>query len=352
MSPTSVCYTVTKIESGSDDLGGSGITTRAGLASAGMKAGSGIQFGIRKQEKVSSVSPLLKVNKDSHRIRKPPLPLPQVQYRPPIIIHTYSPKVIHTQPDDFMSLVQKLTGSSDTRLRLKRKPSSKKAASVTASGGGSDLSDKVDVQTDPEQQGSKTSAQCGSPSSSEEDSSFLANSEVCTGDGLATNSKQSHSPRSPLSNFEFDSQVDFPFTPFDPSSGLFSHVKAEPSFSFNDNSFNFFTDFNTQPPKQAGSMKQPAPKTQMLHQEYSPFHSSIDINSPLLSSGLMAGLPDLSPASASWSQSFLDSYLTGTPSSFTNQPPIQRQRFSGPGYTSSSEGTMVALENIQAFMLT
>lgn len=120
MSPT-VCYAVTKIESGSDSLGGSGATTRA---SAGTKATSGIQFGIRKQEKVSSVSPPLKVSKDSHRIRKPPLPLPQVQYRPPIIIHTYSPKVIHTQPDDFMSLVQKLTGSSDTRLRLKRKPKS------------------------------------------------------------------------------------------------------------------------------------------------------------------------------------------------------------------------------------
>jgi hypothetical protein len=81
------------------------------------------------------------------------LPLPQVQYRPPIIIHTYSPKVIHTQPDDFMSLVQKLTGSSDTRLRLKRKPSSKKAVSVPASGGGDGSSDKVDLVTDLEQQG-------------------------------------------------------------------------------------------------------------------------------------------------------------------------------------------------------
>jgi hypothetical protein len=200
--------------------------------------------------------------------------------------------------------------------------------------------------------GPKTSAQCGSPSSSEEDSSFLMNSEVCVGDGLVRNSKESHSPRSPLSNFEFDTQVDFPFTPFDASSGLFSHVKAEPSFSFNDNSFNFFTDFNTQPPKQAGPMKQPAPKAQMMHPEYSPFHSSIEINSPLHSSGLMASLPDLSPASASWSQSLLDPYLIGTPSSFTNPAPIQRQRFSGPGYTSSSEGTMVALENIQAFMLT
>lgn len=86
-------------------------------------------FGVRKQ---ASSSPPLKVSKDSHRIRKPPLPLPQVQYRPPVIIHTYSPKVLHTEPDDFMSLVQKLTGSSDTRLRLKKTKSSKKTESPNA----------------------------------------------------------------------------------------------------------------------------------------------------------------------------------------------------------------------------
>lgn len=85
-------------------------------------------FGVRKQPTAAG-SPPLKVSKDSHRIRKPPLPLPQVQYRPPVIIHTYSPKVLHTEPDDFMSLVQKLTGSSDTRLRLKKTKPSKKSES-------------------------------------------------------------------------------------------------------------------------------------------------------------------------------------------------------------------------------
>ncbi|CAK9196237.1 unnamed protein product [Sphagnum troendelagicum] len=59
----------------------------------------------------------LKVSKVSHRIRKPSLPLPAIQLKPPVIIHTYSPKIIHTEPESFMSLVQKLTGSSDTRLR-------------------------------------------------------------------------------------------------------------------------------------------------------------------------------------------------------------------------------------------
>nr|GMC69489.1 VQ motif-containing protein 20-like [Ipomoea batatas] len=34
------------------------------------------------------------------------------QPRHPVIIYTHSPKVIHTQPKDFMALVQKLTGFS------------------------------------------------------------------------------------------------------------------------------------------------------------------------------------------------------------------------------------------------
>lgn len=122
MSPTSVCFAVTKTEAGN-------------LADVNSMQSSklpplGIQFGIHRRPqdssnpKATTTAQCLKVSKESHRIRKPPLPLPQVQYRPPVIIHTYSPKVIHTQPDDFMSLVQKLTGSSDTRLRLKRSPGS------------------------------------------------------------------------------------------------------------------------------------------------------------------------------------------------------------------------------------
>ncbi|GMI64816.1 hypothetical protein like AT1G21326 [Hibiscus trionum] len=62
----------------------------------------------------------LKVRKDSHKIRKPPLAptLPQQQplsqIRPPVIIYTVSPKVIHTNPSDFMNLVQRLTGSTSS----------------------------------------------------------------------------------------------------------------------------------------------------------------------------------------------------------------------------------------------
>ncbi|KAM7257467.1 hypothetical protein ACFE04_013208 [Oxalis oulophora] len=56
----------------------------------------------------------LKVSKDSHKInKKPPIP-PQQQIRPPVIIYTVSPKVIHTSPGHFMDLVQRLTGLSGT----------------------------------------------------------------------------------------------------------------------------------------------------------------------------------------------------------------------------------------------
>ncbi|CAI9115675.1 OLC1v1016648C1 [Oldenlandia corymbosa var. corymbosa] len=58
----------------------------------------------------------LKVRKDSHKIRKPPVPPPQhpavpsAPPRPPVIIYTVSPKVIHANPNEFMTLVQRLTG--------------------------------------------------------------------------------------------------------------------------------------------------------------------------------------------------------------------------------------------------
>ncbi|XP_027339420.1 protein MKS1-like [Abrus precatorius] len=60
----------------------------------------------------------LRIHKDSHKIKKPPLApqpsQPQPPPRQPIIIYTVSPKIIHTTPSDFMNLVQRLTGSSST----------------------------------------------------------------------------------------------------------------------------------------------------------------------------------------------------------------------------------------------
>lgn len=62
----------------------------------------------------------LKINKGSHVIQKPssssvlhhPKQQQQQQRRGPVIIYTHSPKIIHTQAQDFMALVQKLTGLS------------------------------------------------------------------------------------------------------------------------------------------------------------------------------------------------------------------------------------------------
>ncbi|CAJ2674562.1 unnamed protein product [Trifolium pratense] len=59
----------------------------------------------------------LRINKNSHKIKKPPL-APQAQIRQPVIIYTVSPKIIHTTPNEFMSLVQRLTGSSNSSSNM------------------------------------------------------------------------------------------------------------------------------------------------------------------------------------------------------------------------------------------
>ncbi|PKA66803.1 Protein MKS1 [Apostasia shenzhenica] len=70
----------------------------------------------------------LKLHRDSHKITKP-LPAPSTQpaqRRLPVIIYTVSPKVIHTNPSEFMSLVQRLTGCS----AASSSPSFRQAAGV------------------------------------------------------------------------------------------------------------------------------------------------------------------------------------------------------------------------------
>lgn len=58
----------------------------------------------------------LQVRKDSHMIRKPPVNVSQQvshghrQHPPPVIIYTLSPKVYRVEPNEFMQLVQRLTG--------------------------------------------------------------------------------------------------------------------------------------------------------------------------------------------------------------------------------------------------
>ncbi|PIN03027.1 hypothetical protein CDL12_24452 [Handroanthus impetiginosus] len=67
----------------------------------------------------------LKVRKDSHKIKKPPVaPQPAAAQphhpaappRPPVIIYTVSPKIIHANPNEFMSLVQRLTGPNSSSI--------------------------------------------------------------------------------------------------------------------------------------------------------------------------------------------------------------------------------------------
>eukprot|EP00249_Psilotum_nudum_P008142 c21068_g1_i1 orf=464-1228(-) len=75
-----------------------------------------------KRELQGNRPPPLRINKDSQKIRKPSLPIPVAQYRQPVVIHTYSPEVIQTDPRNFMQLVQRLTGhgSSNHPIRYQR----------------------------------------------------------------------------------------------------------------------------------------------------------------------------------------------------------------------------------------
>lgn len=64
--------------------------------------------------------PPLKICRESHKIRKPAPPVSAVPSMPiikrsqPVIIYMHSPKVIHAEVQDFMTLVQRLTGSSSS----------------------------------------------------------------------------------------------------------------------------------------------------------------------------------------------------------------------------------------------
>lgn len=71
----------------------------------------------------------LKVRKDSHKIKKPPIAPQQQQqqhqpvvHRPPVIIYTVSPKIIHANPNEFMQLVQRLTGPNSTTVTSASSP--------------------------------------------------------------------------------------------------------------------------------------------------------------------------------------------------------------------------------------
>ncbi|XVF61115.1 hypothetical protein PTKIN_Ptkin08bG0103000 [Pterospermum kingtungense] len=83
----------------------------------------------RQQQLQGPRPPPLKVSKDSHKIKKPPHPPPHPaaaaasapplpaaaadqHRREPVIIYAVSPKVIHAEESEFMSIVQRYTGLS------------------------------------------------------------------------------------------------------------------------------------------------------------------------------------------------------------------------------------------------
>ncbi|KAG5058414.1 hypothetical protein AAZX31_05G177400 [Glycine max] len=83
-------------------------------------AGTSSPPGKKELQLQGTRPPPLRVSKDSHKIRKPPLPPtahqppppPPPEQRKPVIIYTVSPKVLHVTVSDFMNVVQRLTGPS------------------------------------------------------------------------------------------------------------------------------------------------------------------------------------------------------------------------------------------------
>ncbi|KAA8516842.1 hypothetical protein F0562_017340 [Nyssa sinensis] len=58
-------------------------------------------------------APLL-VNNNSSKIKKPRL---SGSHSSPVIVHLKSPKIIHVSPQEFMGLVQRLTGNQESTVR-------------------------------------------------------------------------------------------------------------------------------------------------------------------------------------------------------------------------------------------
>lgn len=52
----------------------------------------------------------LRITKDLHKTKKPS----ETPGRPPTVVYEHTPKVIHTSPQEFMGVVQQLTGRSST----------------------------------------------------------------------------------------------------------------------------------------------------------------------------------------------------------------------------------------------
>ncbi|EHA8588082.1 putative protein MKS1 [Cocos nucifera] len=74
---------------------------------------------IREVQKQTPRPPPLKIAKESCKVKKPIVVAtyrqsPPSDHRSPIIVHMHSPKIVHARPQDFMRVVQLLTGNSSS----------------------------------------------------------------------------------------------------------------------------------------------------------------------------------------------------------------------------------------------
>ncbi|KAL4201299.1 hypothetical protein AMTRI_Chr02g258030 [Amborella trichopoda] len=97
-----------------------------------------------QSKKTHKGKPGPKISKDCSGIRKPEKKqqvIPEERSRPPIIIYTQTPEIIHIEAQDFMSLVQRLTGKESGSVSSSDMISSSSSLSGSGSGSVVKLSD-------------------------------------------------------------------------------------------------------------------------------------------------------------------------------------------------------------------
>ncbi|KAK1282033.1 Protein MKS1 [Acorus calamus] len=94
----------------------------------------------RKVELIGHRPSPLHVHNDSHKIGKPKSSTTSTG---PIIIYTVSPKVIHTEPSEFMSLVQRLTGVSSSSTSAASDDEAHRVKEGSCSSGEEDIKKKM-----------------------------------------------------------------------------------------------------------------------------------------------------------------------------------------------------------------
>ncbi|KAK4567697.1 hypothetical protein RGQ29_003456 [Quercus rubra] len=139
--------------------------------------------------------PPLKVNKDSHFIKKSSAAAAasgsvssssstsslinsvagsaKPQQRHPVIIYTHSPKVIHTHPRDFMALVQKLTGQSRSEDHDTARQKSDSGGNASTSSDEENKSVKIVGNDDNESSSVVTDENCSSLGDGQVNSCFV-----------------------------------------------------------------------------------------------------------------------------------------------------------------------------------